>query len=114
MNPDFPRIRGPWEFVQNSHFNLSCSEFLMISDHPSFRAGFPNNLLAAFVVLLVAGESAGQETGPLRVKLEVAPGTHYVGQGFELWATVIASGPRPKIDPPKVDGALVWSIGTEV
>jgi len=37
-----------------------------------------------------------------------------VGQGFELGVGVVASGQRPKIDPPRIDGALVWTIGTEL
>jgi hypothetical protein len=58
--------------------------------------------------------AAGQSTDPLRVKAEVGPGPYFVGQGFELRVGVTAAGQRPKVDPPRLNGARAWVIGTEV
>ena len=47
------------------------------------------------------------------MQAEVAPGPYHVGQGFELLVGVIAKGKEPKIDPPRINGARAWTIGTE-
>jgi hypothetical protein len=69
---------------------------------------------APLLGLSLAGASAGQDPDPLRVRVELEPGPQYVGQGFELRASVVAAGRRPKVDPPSIDGAVVWTIGTEL
>ncbi len=58
--------------------------------------------------------AAGQSTDPLRVKAELGPGPYFVGQGFELRVGVVAAGQRPKIDPPRIAGARISVISTEV
>jgi hypothetical protein len=68
----------------------------------------------ALVIGLYLGErAAGQETDPLRVQVEVAPGPYHAGQAIELVVGVIAKGKKPKIDPPKINGARAWMISTE-
>jgi hypothetical protein len=53
-------------------------------------------------------------TDPLRVRVEIARGPHFVGQAFELEVGVIAGASRPKIDPPRIAGARTWLIGTDL
>jgi hypothetical protein len=60
------------------------------------------------------GGDAGQGAEPLRVQAKVGPGPYYVGQGFELRVRVVAVGPRPKIDPPRIAEAAIWKIGTDL
>jgi hypothetical protein len=55
----------------------------------------------------------GQAETALRVRADVEPGPHFVGQGFELVVIVAASDQRPKLDLPRVSGARIWTIGTE-
>ena len=87
---------------------------LMMSEIPFFAIGFRVGWLVPLLGLIFVGGSTGQGPDPLRVQVEVGPGPYYVGQGFELRVGVVASGRRPKIDPPRIDGALVWTIGTEL
>jgi hypothetical protein len=70
--------------------------------------------LTGLLALIFAGAPSVLGDVPLPVHVEVGPGPFYVGQGFELRAGVVASGRRPKIDPPPFDGALIWTIGTEL
>jgi hypothetical protein len=58
--------------------------------------------------------AAGQSTDPLRVKAEFGPGPYLVGQDFELRVSVVSADQRPKIDPPRLNGARTWAIGTKV
>ena len=63
-------------------------------------------------LLLGVAAVAAQATrsDALRVQIEVAAGTHYVGQGFELGVGVVGAGRRPEVDPPAIVGADVWLI----
>ena len=76
------------------------------------RSAFDSRLLVPVFVLILAGGSVGQGADALRVQVDVGRGPHYVGQGFELRVAVVALGRQPKIDPPRIDGALAWTIGT--
>jgi hypothetical protein len=49
----------------------------------------------------------------LRVEAEVAPGQHFVGQGFQLRIRVAGQGQKPSIDIPSMKDASAWIIGTE-
>ncbi len=80
---------------------------------PFVATGFRLGWLVPVLALIFVGGSAAQGTDPLRVLVDVGPGPHYVGQGFELRVRVVALGQQPKIDPPQIDGALAWTIGTE-
>jgi len=85
-----------------------------MSEIPCFAIGSRLGWLVPLLGLILAGSSSGQGSDPLRVQVDVGPGPYYVGQGFELRVGVVASGRRPKIDPPRIDGALAWTIGTEL
>lgn len=58
------------------------------------------------------GRERGEDDDALRVEVEVAGRTHYVGQGIELGIGVVGGKRRPEIDAPVIDGADVWLIGT--
>jgi len=55
----------------------------------------------------------GQSSESLRVRVGVARGPHFAGQGFELGVGVVARDERPKVEPPRIAGARAWLIGTE-
>jgi hypothetical protein len=78
----------------------------------------PTGFLAIGLLLLFelssVDRAAGQSTDPLRVKAELGPGPYFVGQGFELRVSFTTAGQRPKIDPPRLNGARTWAIGTAV
>jgi hypothetical protein len=77
-------------------------------------------MIARFIALLLAfvsaqgADGAGEGTDPLRVRAEVAPGPYFVGQGFVLRVDALAGGKRPKIDAPRMAGALAWKIDTSL
>jgi hypothetical protein len=62
------------------------------------------------VWVLLAGTVGGQESDDLRVRVEVSPGTHYVGQAIELLVGVVGAGQRPEVDRPSIGGADVWLV----
>jgi hypothetical protein len=70
--------------------------------------------LAVLLRMILAGGGWGQEADGLRVRAEVPSGPHLVGQGFELRVVVAGKGQRPKIEPPRISGAEVWLIGTDL
>lgn len=49
-----------------------------------------------------------------RVRADIDAGRRLVGQGFQLRVAVVASSVRPKVDTPKIAGARVWPIATEL
>src|SRR5262245_24274744 len=57
---------------------------------------------------------AGGELEELQVRTEVASGPHFVGEGFELRVGVAAAGQRPDVELPRVAGAEVWVVGTDL
>jgi len=56
----------------------------------------------------------GQNSESLRVRVGVARGPHFVGQGFELELGVTAGADRPKVELPRIAGARAWLIGTDL
>jgi hypothetical protein len=86
----------------------------------SSRQGLPSVAhLCGLVCLVLAfprvgfiGTVAGQDAVPLRVRVEVARGPFYVGEGIELTVGVVGRDQRPQIDLPQVKGAELWSVGT--
>jgi hypothetical protein len=70
--------------------------------------------LSWLLALLLAGPVAGEQAEGLSVRADVASGHYLVGQSFELRVSVVASGERPKVDPPEIAGAVLWLIGTEI
>jgi hypothetical protein len=81
------------------------------ADRRIFRVG----LLVGIVTLsgcVRAAKGRAQVIEPLRIEARTEPGTCVVGQAFELRVSVIAGKP-PQIDPPRIDGAQVWKIGTK-
>ena len=77
-----------------------------------FRGGFRRIVLALLGWVGVA-EALGQAAAePLHVEARILPGTYFVGQGFELQVKVIAAQ-RPRIELPRIDGALAWKIQIE-
>jgi hypothetical protein len=67
----------------------------------------------AVLVLLGVGVD-GQESDELSVRVQVAAGTHFVGQGFELQVGVVGAGQRPRIDRPSIKDADVWLIDNDL
>ncbi len=67
-------------------------------------------------MLAQAGHAAGQGGGAdrLRVDVQVERGPYFAGQAFELDVGVIAAGERPKIEPPRIPDARVWTIGNQL
>jgi hypothetical protein len=62
--------------------------------------------------LLLIARPAQADT-PLKVEAHVAKGTYYNGQAIEVRVGVIASGERPKVIAPRVDGAEVALSSTD-
>jgi hypothetical protein len=62
------------------------------------------------LALLLSAPALAGET--LRVEARVTRDTYYVGQAIEVRVGVVAGGERPKVTPPKVDGAEVAPIDT--
>ncbi len=70
-------------------------------------------VLAPIWALVFLREAIASGAEPPRVLAGLGPGPYFVGQGFELRVSGVASGPRPRIEPPKLATALVWAAGTE-
>ncbi|MGO9597902.1 MAG: hypothetical protein ACLP7Q_07895 [Isosphaeraceae bacterium] len=73
--------------------------------------------LAAVTMLATPGAvlstpSLAQTSGPLRVRLEAAPGPYYTGGAIELTVGVAGRDQRPSIDIPRLAHAEVWPAGT--
>jgi hypothetical protein len=64
--------------------------------------------------LILTGAVRGQDADGLAVRAETGSGPYFVGQGFELRVRVVAAGQRPRVEPPRVSGADVWTIGTDL
>lgn len=58
--------------------------------------------------------AADDKPEPLRIKLQLAKGPYYVGQGIILTAGVVGEADRPKVEAPKIPDAEVWPIETDV
>lgn len=58
--------------------------------------------------------SPSDEPESLRVRVEIASGSHFAGQAFEMEVGVVAAAQRPEIEPPKIAGARLWPIGTDL
>jgi hypothetical protein len=67
-----------------------------------------------FAGFVLAGAASGQTAEGLSVRSEVARGPYLVGQGFELGVAVVATGQRPRIEPPRINGAVAWTIDTDL
>ena len=67
-----------------------------------------------FVEAALASAASGQSSEGLSVRSEVSPGPYLVGQGFELGVAVVATGQRPRIEPPRLNGAIAWTIDTDL
>jgi hypothetical protein len=57
-------------------------------------------------------QAQGQESPPLRVRLDLGPGPYYVGQGIELVVGIVARDQRPAIELPKLRQAEIWTEET--
>jgi hypothetical protein len=81
------------------------------------RPLFPTYCLVIFFAgVVLAGAAAGQNSSSegISVRAEVSPGPYLVGQGFELGVAVVATGQRPRIEPPRIIGAVAWTIDTDL
>ncbi len=78
---------------------------------PIFQGAY-RLLLLSFLGWVQVAEVVAQATGPLQVEAKVAAGTYLVGQGIELRVGAVASQ-RPRIDLPRITGAVVWKIGVD-
>src|SRR5205085_12512204 len=70
--------------------------------------------LAPLRGLILTGAAAAQDPDALRVRVEVASGPYFVGEGFELRVGVVAAGQRPQVEPFRIADAEVWPIGTDL
>ena len=117
----------PTTIVRIGRLTAQCNRNSRISDRrdlsrsrdimrrqPRAVIGIVGFALALLIGLDLGERTVGQEADPPRVQAEVAPGIYHVGQGFELLVGVIAKGKEPKIDPPPINGARAWTIGTEL
>ena len=62
-------------------------------------------VLLAIGLLATQGEpraQASHSSEPLRVRVEIAPGPHFSGQGFDLEVSVLAAALRPELEPPRI------------
>jgi len=64
-------------------------------------------------LFLLLNASPAQADTPLKVEARAAKGTYYNGQAIDIRVSVIASGERPKVIAPRVDGAEVATIGND-
>jgi hypothetical protein len=67
-----------------------------------------------FIQAVLTSEAAGQSSERLSVRSEVSPGPYLVGQGFELGVGMLATGQRPRIELPRINGAIAWPIDTDL
>jgi hypothetical protein len=88
--------------------------FLIMSNRLFLRNGLESFWRVSLWGLIFVGWAASQGSEPLRVQAAIGPGPYFVGQGLELRVSVLAAGQRPKIDLPRINGARVWMIGTEL
>jgi hypothetical protein len=76
------------------------------------------SLLTLLSLLTIASTSQARTTvdepEPLRIRLQVTDEPHIVGQGTVLTVGVIGETERPRVNPPRIEGADVWPIGTDV
>src|SRR5580693_5303570 len=70
--------------------------------------------LAFLVEFALVSAPAAEVPEPVSVRSEVGPGPYFVGQGFELRVAVIAGGQRPKLERPRIAGARICPIVTDV
>jgi hypothetical protein len=79
--------------------------------------------MASITLLLALGLSSnqGETRAPaiqgsesLRVQIDVKPGRHFAGEGFDLVVGVIGGGERPRIDFPRIANARTWLVGTRL
>jgi hypothetical protein len=68
---------------------------------------------AAILLLLLATAPPSAAAGPIEVRAEWPRGPFYVGQAIELTITAIATE-RPRVEPPRVAGADVTPVGSDV
>jgi hypothetical protein len=64
--------------------------------------------------LVLAVAAGAEEPDELRVRTEIAAGRHFVGEGFELRVGVLGADQRPQVERPRIAGAEVWEIGTDL
>jgi hypothetical protein len=88
----------------------------MMSGFQATAIGFQLVWLAPLLGLICVDESTirAADAQGNEIEVEIGSGPHYIGQGFDLRVRVVASGKRPRIDPPRIDGARVWTIGADV
>jgi hypothetical protein len=58
--------------------------------------------------------ATGQDSEELSVRVKVAAGAHFVGEGFELQVGVVGAGRRPQVDRPMLKEADVWLIENDL
>ncbi len=97
-------------FVQVDHnSHLGNRETVKCSASRLPRRGVNWISLLGIWVLLV-GTVGGRESDDLRIRVEVAPGIHFVGQAMEVIVGVVGADQRPEVDPPSIAGAEIWPI----
>ena len=62
------------------------------------------------LAFLFAGSARGEDA--LRVEVKVTGAAYFVGQAIEVRVGVVAASERPKVVPPRVEGAEVTTIDT--
>ncbi|MBV8608185.1 MAG: hypothetical protein JO034_12095 [Singulisphaera sp.] len=71
-------------------------------------------LFALCALARVAPPSLAQDSGPIHVWVQFAPGPYYVGQAIDLQVGAVAGAERPRFGTPRVAGAEIALVGTDV
>ena len=75
-------------------------------------------VLATLPLLLISAraraDAQGETPAPLQARLDIGKGPYLVGQGVVVTVRVIGEAERPRIVPPRVSGADIWPIDTDV
>ncbi|MBV8559094.1 MAG: hypothetical protein JO116_26435, partial [Planctomycetaceae bacterium] len=71
-------------------------------------------LFALCALARVAPPTLAQDSGPIHLRVQVAPGPYYVGQAIDLQVGAVAGVERPRVGTPRVAGAEVALVGTDV
>jgi len=67
-----------------------------------------------FSILSLLASADDADDGPLRVRVQLAPGTHYVGESLTLTVSVAAEAERPKLTIPRTADAEITLVETDL
>src|SRR5258708_763426 len=70
--------------------------------------------LSLATATLLDGPPTGADEEPVRVRVQVAPGTHYVGGALDFVLGVVGESERPKVAAPIIPDATVTLVETDL